>query len=67
MSVAELKEEAIRQFVQKVEATGDEKVLEMIVAFLKGIDVSDTNPVNLARHYDSIKARYGSVLQKLAE
>ena len=67
MSVAELKEEAIRQFALKVESTGDEKVLEMILDFLKGIQTNDDNAVNLSRHYDTIKAKYGSVLKKLAE
>lgn len=67
MSVAELKEEALRQFAIKVKSTDDEKVLEMILDFVKGINAEDANAVNLSRHYDAIKAKYSSVLQKLAQ
>jgi len=66
MSISELKEEAIRQFAVKVEAADDEKVLEMILDFLKGINSNDKNGVNLSRHYEAIKQRYGSVLVRLA-
>ncbi|MEI8278623.1 MAG: hypothetical protein WCG87_02600 [Bacteroidota bacterium] len=67
MSVAELKEEAIRQFAVKVEATEDEKVLHIILDFLSHIHSDDKNSMNLSHHYDSIKAKYSSVLKKLAE
>jgi hypothetical protein len=67
MSVAELKEEALRQFAIKVSSTNDEKVLEMILDFVKGINSDDKNGINLSRHYDAIKAKYGTVLQKLAQ
>lgn len=43
MSVAELKEEAIRQFARKVEATDDERVLTLIVEFLNGLQIEDIN------------------------
>lgn len=67
MSVAELKEEAIRQFALKVEAAEDEKVLQVILDFLNNIQPSDKQAISLSRHYDSIKAQYGATLQKLAE
>lgn len=67
MSVAELKEEAIRQFAMKVEAADDEKVLQIILDFLSNIQPADKSGLNLSRHYDSIKAQYGATLQKLAE
>jgi len=67
MSVAELKEEAIRRFAIKVEATEDEKVLKTILDFLDDIESAEPGELNLSRHYDSIKAKYGSVLRKLAE
>ncbi len=67
MSVAELKEEAIRQFAIKVEATEDEDTLKVILDFLNGIKADDERGINLSRHYDDIKARYSAVLQKLAQ
>ncbi len=67
MSVAELKEEAIRRFAIKVESASNEKVLRVILDFLDGIEGEDKDGINLSRHYDSIKTKYGSVLKKLAE
>ena len=67
MSVAELKEEALRQFAIKVKSTDDEKVLEMMLDFINSINTQDVGGVNLARHYETIKAQYGDVLQKLAQ
>lgn len=67
MSIAELKEEAIKQFAVKVEATQDELVLKSILDFLGGIEVPNERDVNLSRHYNDIKAKYGSVLKKLAD
>ena len=67
MSVAELKEEAIRQFAVKVEAMEDETALKIILDFLDGIKAGETNSISLSHHYDSIRAKYGSVLKKLAE
>ena len=67
MSVAELKEEAIRQFAMKVEFIDDEKGLKMVLEFLNGIHADDKKSVNLSRHYDNIKSKYASVLKKLAE
>lgn len=67
MSVAELKEELIRQFAEKLSATTDEKVLRSIIVFLKSIDGPANEPLNLSAHYDEIKATYGSVLKQLAE
>ena len=67
MSVAELKEEAIRQFTVKVVASDDEVVLKMILDFLNGIEPDKDNSISLSHHYNSIKAKYGTVLKKLAE
>jgi hypothetical protein len=67
MSVAELKEEAIRQFAVKVEAIEDETALKMVLDFLSGIHAGDKQAINLSRHYETIKAKYGTVLKKLAE
>ena len=67
MSFAELKEEAIRQFAIKVEDIDDEAALLVVLEFLKGINKEDKMGVNLSRHYDSIKLKYGNVLQKLAK
>ncbi len=65
MSVLELIEEAIRQFSIKVESLDDEAALVMVLDFLKGIN-RNTDGLSLSRHYDSIKSKYGSVLEKLA-
>ena len=67
MSVLELKEEAIRQFAIKVESMDDEAALAIVLDFLKGIKTEDKNGINLSRHYDSIKLKYGAVLEKLAK
>ena len=67
MSIAELKEEAIRQFAIKVESMEDETALKIVLDFLNGISAEDKNGINLSRHYDSIKLKYGSVLEKLAQ
>lgn len=67
MSVLELKEEAIRQFAIKVEAMDDEAGLKIVLDFLKGISAEDKNGANLSRHYEDIKLKYGSVLEKLAK
>lgn len=66
MSIAELKEEAIKQFTEKIVATDDEEVLKSILDFLGSINVSDSNSINLSRHYNDIKAKYGPVLKGLA-
>ncbi len=65
MSVLELKEEAIRQFAIKVESLDDEAALTMVLDFLKGIN-RNTDSQSLSRHYDNIKLKYGTVLEKLA-
>ena len=67
MSVAELKEEAIRQFAVKVDALEDETALKMVLDFLSGIKAGDKEGLNLSRHYNVIKAKYGPVLKRLAE
>ncbi len=67
MSVAELKEEAIRQFAIKVESMDDEAALKVVLDFLTGIRSGDKNGINLSSHYESIKLKYGSVLEKLAK
>jgi len=67
MSVIELKEEAIRQFAIKVESMDDEVALKMVLDFLNGIKANDNGAINLSKHYDSIKQKYGQVLQKLAQ
>ncbi len=67
MSVAALKEEAIRQFAIKVESMDDEAALKVVLDFLKGISSGDKGGINLSSHYESIKLKYGSVLEKLAK
>ena len=67
MSVAELKEEAIRQFAIKVGAIEDETGLKIMLEFLNGIHAKDTNSINLSQHYTHIRSKYSSVLKKLAE
>ena len=67
MSVLELKEEAIRQFAIKVESMEDETALKIVLDFLKGIKAEDKQGINLSRHYESIKLKYGPVLEKLAK
>jgi hypothetical protein len=66
MSVAELKEEAIRQFAVKMESVEDERTLIMVLDFLGGIKNGDASGINLSRHYGSIKAKYADVLKRLA-
>ncbi len=67
MSVAELKEEAIRQFAVKVESMEDEAALKAVLDFLNGIQNGDIKDINLSRHYNGIKAQHGEVLDKLAK
>jgi hypothetical protein len=67
MSIAALKEEAIRQFAVKVESIEDEASLMVVIDFLSGIKGDDKQAINLSRHYSTIKEKYGSVLKKLAE
>ena len=67
MSIAELKETAIRQFAIKVAATYDEKMLEAIINLLNNFETGDKTGIDLSKHYDAIKAKYGSTLKKLAE
>ena len=67
MNISELKAETIRQFAIKINATKDEKILKIILAFLNDIKTDGTNSISLSRHYDQIKARYGNVLKKFAE
>jgi hypothetical protein len=67
MSVAELKEEAIRQFAVKVESMEDETALKAVLDLLNGIQSGDIKDINLSRHYNGIEAQYGEVLDKLAK
>ena len=67
MSLLEIKEEAIKQFAIKVEALNDEASLNVILEFLGGIGKGSNDHVNLSKHYESIKNKYGSVLEKLAQ
>jgi hypothetical protein len=67
MSVAELKEEAIRQFAFKVSSLDDVAALKIVLDFLKGISAHDKNGIDLSSHYESIKLKYGPVLEKLAK
>ena len=67
MSVAELKEEAIRQFAIKVESLDDETGLKIVLEFLNGINVKENNSINLSHHYDNIKAKYSGILKRLAQ
>jgi len=66
MTLTDLKQTAIKQFVDTVESTEDETTLEMILEFLKGIKGDDDNTLNLSQHYSAIKTKYSSVLSKLA-
>ncbi len=67
MSVAELKEEAIRQFAVKVESLEDETALKAVLDLLNGIQSGDIKDINLSHHYNGIEAQYGEVLDKLAK
>ncbi len=67
MSVAELKEEAIRQFAVKMEAMEDETGLKKVLDFLSTIKGGNDEGLNLSRHHSNISERYSSVLKKLAE
>ena len=67
MSILEIKEEAIKQFALKVERINDEASLNVILAFLDGIGNSGNDPLSLSKHYESIKSKYGSVLERLAK
>jgi len=60
MSVEELKEEAIK----KISALNDEASIKEILDHLQKLSDGKTFP--LSAHYDSIKEKYHSVLQKLA-
>lgn len=67
MSVAAIKEEVISKFVRKVSAIEDEEALMVILDFLEGIKDENPSGLNLAHHYDSIKQKYGDVLQRLSQ
>ena len=67
MSVSTIKEEAIRQFALKVESMDDEASLKIVLDFLNGIGKKGDSGTNLSSHYDSIKTKYASVLEKLAK
>jgi hypothetical protein len=67
MSIAELKEEAIRQFAITVEGMDDEAELKVVLEFLNGIKGDDQQHISLSRHYSAIKEKYSSVLERLAK
>ena len=67
MSITEIKEEAISQFAIKVEAMDDPQALQMLLDFVDSIGKDNNDTLNLPRHYNSIKAKYSSVLEKLAQ
>jgi len=67
MSIAELKKEAIHQFAVKMDAMEDEAELKVVLDFLNGIHLGDDNGLNLSRHYESIKLKHSSILEKLAQ
>jgi hypothetical protein len=67
MSVSTIKEETIRLFAIKVEAMEDESALKMVLEFLNGIGKNDKEGINLSHHYENIKRKYSSVLEKLAQ
>jgi len=60
MSVEELKQEAIK----KISAINDETAIKEILDHLQKL--SQGEAYILSGHYDSIKQKYQSVLQKLA-
>jgi hypothetical protein len=63
MSVAEMKLDAINK-ITKLE---DEALLQEVLAFLEAAAGKATGDNDLAKNYDTIKAQYGDVLQKLAQ
>ncbi len=67
MNITEMREEAIRQFVKKVEAIDDSKSLEAVLALVDDIGKQETTKLDLTRHYDTIKSKYSQVLHKLAQ
>lgn len=67
MSITEIKEELITEFVKKIDRIEDEASLNVILEFLNGIGMSSPADINLSKHYESIKQKYSSVLAKLAQ
>jgi hypothetical protein len=67
MGIAEIKEEAIRQFTIKVEAMDNQASLQMVLEYVNSLGNNDNDMINLSQHYESIKLKYGTVLEQLAK
>ena len=64
MSILEMQLAAIKE-ISRLE---DEKVLKEILDHLAQASLTQKqNALNLSQHYDKVKAKYGEVLQKLAQ
>lgn len=62
MSVAEMKKKAIEQ----IELLEDEKALQEIINHLNDLDKT-VKAINLTKHFDAAKEKFGEALQKLAQ
>ncbi len=64
MSVAEMKLAAIDEITK----INDENSLKELLAFLSNKSIlTEAKQVNLFQHYETIKGKYGDVLEKLAQ
>lgn len=66
MRSEEIKKEAMQRLRAKLDATDDELVLIGILDMLDTIETGNKR-LDLSRHYDAIKSKYGDVLNKLAQ
>lgn len=64
MSVAEMKLEAINQISKLIDESALKEILEHLSQLRKKEDVKN---LSLSKHYQDIKAKYGDVLEKLAQ
>lgn len=62
MSVAEMKEKAIEQIKQ----LQDEKALQEIINHLNDLE-NTVKTINLTKHFDAAKEKFGEAFQKLAQ
>ncbi len=67
MSIGEIKEEAIRQFVTKVEAMDNYESLQELLTLADSIGKENSKALDLSRHYDFIKAKYSSLFYKFVQ
>jgi hypothetical protein len=64
MSVAEMKLAAIKEISKLDNEEAVKEILEHLAKISAG---KENNSISLSQHYEKVKEKYGSVLQKLAQ